>query len=120
AKNDKGYENLMKLTSISFLEGFYYKPRIDWETLEKYHEGIIGISGCLKGRLANAILNGGEQKALEVAGSFQELFGKGNFYLEMMDHGLEAQKKVDRAILELSVKTGIPVVATNDCHYLKK
>ena len=120
AKNDKGYENLMKLTSISFLEGFYYKPRIDWETLEKHHEGLIALSGCLKGRLAGAILEGNEQKALEVAGSFQELFGKGNFYLEMMDHGLEQQKKVDTEILKLSVKTGIPVVATNDCHYLRK
>lgn len=120
AKNEKGYENLMKLTSLSFTEGFYYKPRIDWESLEKYHEGIVALSGCLKSRLSEAILADQGDKAMEIAGSFQELFGKGNFYLEMMDHGLEAQKKVDKSLVELSAKTGIPLVATNDCHYLKK
>ena len=120
AKNEKGYENLMKLTSISYLEGFYYKPRIDWEILEKYHEGLIALSGCLKGKIAETILQEKSDQTLELAGKYQEIFGKGNFYLEIMDHGIEAQKKVDRTLTELSQKTGIPLVATNDCHYFKK
>lgn len=120
AKNEKGYENLMKLTSISYLEGFYYKPRIDWEILEKYHEGLIALSGCLKGKLAETILQEKSDQTLELAGKYQEIFGKGNFYLEIMDHGIEAQKKVDRTLIELSQKTEIPLVATNDCHYFKK
>ncbi len=120
AKNDKGYANLMKLTSLSYLEGFYYKPRIDWELLEKYHEGIIALSGCLKGKIAQTIMNGKEDETLELAGKCQEIFGKDHFYLEIMDHGIEKQKQVDTALLALSKKTGIPLVATNDCHYLKK
>ncbi|MBI2119741.1 MAG: DNA polymerase III subunit alpha [Elusimicrobia bacterium] len=120
AKNEKGYENLMKLTSISYLEGFYYKPRIDWEILEKYHEGLIALSGCLKGKIAETILQEKSDQTLELAGKYQDIFGKGNFYLEIMDHGIEAQKKVDRTLTELSQKTGIPLVATNDCHYFKK
>ncbi len=120
AKNEKGYANLMKLTSLSYLEGFYYKPRVDWELLEKYHEGIIALSGCLKGKLAQTVLDGQEQETLELAGKCQEVFGKGNYYLELMDHGIEKQKIVATALIALSKKTGIPLVATNDCHYFKK
>ena len=120
AKNNQGYENLMKLTSLSYLEGFYYKPRIDFESLEKYHDGIIALSGCLKGKTAETILKKTEQDALQVVGQYEELFGKGNFYLELMDHGIEQQRRVDTALIDLSKKTGIPLVATNDCHYLKK
>ncbi len=120
AKNDKGYENLLKLTSLSYMEGFYYKPRVDWESLEKYHEGIIALSGCLKGKIAETILKENNDKAKTLAGKYQEIFGKGNFYLELMDHGIENQRIVDRSLLEISKDTGIPLVATNDCHYLKK
>jgi DNA polymerase III subunit alpha len=120
SKNSQGYENLMKLSSLSFTEGFYYKPRVDWEILEKYHEGLIGMSGCLKGKIAELINEGKEDEASQTAGKYQEIFGKGNFYLELMDQGIEAQKKVNKTLLEISKKTGVPVVATNDCHYLKK
>ncbi len=120
AKNNQGYENLMKLTSLSYTEGFYYKPRIDWETLQKYHEGIIALSGCLKGKIAETALHGSEDQVIALAGQYQEVFGKENFYLEIMDHGIEQQRKVDRSLLEVSKKTGIALVATNDCHYLKK
>ncbi len=120
AKNNQGYENLMKLTSLSYREGFYYKPRVDWESIEKYHEGIIALSGCLKGKIAEAALNGGEDAVIGLAGQYQEIFGKEHFYLEVMDHGIENQRKVDRVLQEVSKKTGIPLVATNDCHYFKK
>src|SRR3989344_1818523 len=120
AKDNQGYENLMKLTSLSYLEGFYYKPRIDWELLEKYHEGIIALSGCLKGKVAQTVLEGREDETQRVAGEYRELFGKGNFYLELMDHGIEKQRGVASALTALSKKAGIPLVATNDCHYLRK
>ncbi|MBI4218402.1 MAG: DNA polymerase III subunit alpha [Elusimicrobia bacterium] len=120
AKNEQGYANLMKLTSLSYLEGFYYKPRVDWELLEKYHEGIVALSGCLKGKMAETILSGNLEQAKELAGKYEETLGKGNFYLEIMDHGIQNQRIVDRALIEISKQTGIPLVATNDCHYLKK
>lgn len=120
AKNEQGYQNLIKLTSLSYLEGFYYKPRMDWELLQKYHEGLIALSGCLKSKTSEAILAGKIETALAIAEKYQELFGKGNYYLELMDHGIEDQKKVNRSLLEISRKTGIPVVATNDAHYLKR
>ncbi|OGR82734.1 MAG: DNA polymerase III subunit alpha [Elusimicrobia bacterium RIFCSPLOWO2_01_FULL_64_13] len=120
ARNEAGFRNLMKLTSLSYLEGYYYKPRVDWELLEKHREGLIALSGCLKGKLAETILSGKPDEAMELAGRWQEIFGKGGFYLEVMDHGIDKQKEVARALAELSKKTGIPLVATNDCHYLKK
>ncbi len=120
AKNDQGYENLMKLTSQSFLEGFYYKPRIDLEILEKYHEGIIALSGCLKGKISECIAKGREEEAFKTAGKYEDLFGRGNFFLEVMDHGIELQRTVAKVLVEFSKKTNIPLVATNDCHYYKK
>ncbi|MBN1621648.1 MAG: DNA polymerase III subunit alpha [Endomicrobiales bacterium] len=120
AKDFEGYQNLMHLVSCGFLEGFYYKPRVDKELLEKYHKGIIALSGCMKGEVGSLILKDDIKKAEEVANQYLNIFGKGNFYLEIMDQGLEDQKKINASLIKLSKKTGIPLVATNDCHYLKK
>ncbi|MCQ9208684.1 MAG: PHP domain-containing protein, partial [Omnitrophica bacterium] len=120
AKNEQGYKNLMKLVSIGFLEGFYYRPRIDREVLRKYSSGLIGLSACLHGEIPQLILSGENKKAESLAGEFSEILGQGNFYLELQDNGLNEQKKVNRALLVLSKKLSIPVVATNDVHYLNK
>ena len=120
ARNEQGYRNLMKLCSIGFLEGYYYKPRVDKEVLAKYGEGLIALSGCLKGELAQALLADRDAEALKIVESYQALFGKENYYLELMEHGLPDQRRQNEKLLELSKKTGVPLVATNDCHYLKK
>src|SRR5882672_660385 len=120
ARNEQGYRNLIKLSSIAFLEGYYYKPRVDKEVLAKYGEGLIALSGCLKGELAQALLAGQDAQALKIVESYQQIFGKENYFLELMDHGLPEQKRQNEKLLELSKKTGVPLVATNDCHYLKK
>ncbi|MCM8804349.1 MAG: DNA polymerase III subunit alpha [Candidatus Omnitrophica bacterium] len=120
AKNNNGYKNLMKLSSLSYLEGFYYRPRIDKEILAKYSNGLIGLSGCLHGEINWYLKNDDFQKAFEIAGIYSEIFGKDNFYLELMYLGLEEEKKIIPQMLELSKKIGIKVVATNDCHYLNK
>ena len=120
AKNETGYKNLMTLTSLGYLEGFYYKPRIDEELLEKYSEGLICLSACLAGTIPRAIMNGNMNEAERQAKRYMEIFGEGNFYLEMQDHGIAEQKTVNEGIIKLSKKTGIPLVATNDIHYLEK
>ncbi len=120
AKDEVGYKNLIKLSSASYIEGFYYKPRIDKELLEKYHEGLIAMTACLAGEVPQLIISDNYEGALKVAGYYNELFGRGNFYLELQDHGIEEQKKVNRALIEISGKTGIPIVATNDIHYLER
>ncbi len=120
AKDMTGYHNLIKLCSIGFLEGYYYKPRVDKEILKQYGQGLIALSGCLKGELAEALLDGKESRVMSVVESYQDIFGKENYYLELMDHGLEDQRRQNERLIELSKKTGIPLVATNDCHYLKK
>lgn len=120
ARDEQGYKNLMKLVSIGYLEGFYYKPRIDKEILQKYSGGLIGLSGCVHGEIAQLILSGQDKKAEILAGRFGELFGKGNFYLELQDHGLSEQKQVNKALIDLSKRLSIAVVATNDVHYLNK
>lgn len=120
AKDFKGYQNLMHIVSIGFLEGFYYKPRVDKEVLRKYSEGILAMSGCLAGEVASFLLKGNTEKATNAAIELRDIFGKDNFYLEIMDNGLQDQKKIIPGLLELSKKTGIPLVATNDCHFLKK
>jgi DNA polymerase-3 subunit alpha len=120
AENDTGYNNLMKLVSIAFIEGFYYKPRIDLEILEKYSEGIIGLSACLGGHVQSSILNVSYEKAKEVAIKYNDIFGQGNFYLELQDHGYNEQKKVNQELIRLSKETNIPLVATNDIHYILK
>jgi len=120
AKDNEGYRNLCYLISAGFTEGFYYKPRIDKELLQKYSKGIICSSACLAGEIATLLSAGNKEKAKEVAMWYQDVFGKGNYYLEIMDNGLEEQKAIIAPLLELSKETGIPLVATNDCHYLKQ
>ncbi len=120
AKDEQGYHNLMKLVSIGYLEGFYYRPRIDREILSAYSKGLVCLSACLKGEIPHLILSNQQDQAYRVAGEFDELFGKGNFYLEMMDHGIPEQKKVNTALIEMGKDLGIGLVATNDCHYLQR
>jgi DNA polymerase III subunit alpha len=120
AKDEQGYHNLMKLVSIGYLEGFYYKPRIDREILSAYSKGLICLSACLKGEIPHLILSEQMDQASRVAGEFSELFGKGNFYLEMMNHGIPEQKKVNSVLLKMGKDLGIGIVATNDCHYLQR
>jgi DNA polymerase-3 subunit alpha len=120
AKNYQGYKNLMRMVSAGWTEGFYYKPRIDREILEKYHEGIIAMSGCLAGEIASAFVKRDKEKALKAAGFYNDIFGKDNFYIEIMDNGLEQQQKIIPDLLELSKTTGIPLAATNDCHFLRQ
>ena len=117
AENNVGYQNLIKIVSTGFIDGFYYKPRVDTETLEKYHEGIICLSACLAGQLPRAIVRGNYAEAKEIALQYQNIFGEGNYFLELQDHGIPDQKKVIQGLLQLHQETGIPLVATNDCHY---
>ncbi len=120
AKNEKGYRNLMKLVTIGYLEGFYYKPRMDKEVLKKYGEGLIGLSGCLEGEVPYYLRNDQMNEALRAIHDYQEIFGKDDFYLEIYDHGIEEQKKVVTKYLELSRELKIPLVATNDVHYIHR
>jgi len=120
AKNDKGYKNLLKLSSIGYTEGFYYKPRIDFEVLEKYSEGLVCSTACLAGQVPVHILKGDEAKARETAGKLHEIFGKGNFYLELQYHNIPEQVTVNRGLIKMSSDLGIPMIATNDAHYLTK
>lgn len=117
AKNNTGYYNLMQIVSTGFVDGFYYKPRVDFETLEKYHEGLICLSACLAGEVARLLQRGEYEQAKETALRYENCFGKDNYYLEMQDHGIPAQRNVNAYLLEMSKETGIPLVATNDCHY---
>lgn len=117
AENNTGYANLVKIVSAGFKEGFYYRPRVDKEVLRQYHEGLICTSACLAGEVARLLVRGFYEEAKEAALTYQEIFGKGNFFLEMQDHGLEDQKLVNQMLLRMSGETGIPLVATNDCHY---
>ena len=119
-KNEIGYKNLIKLVSAGFTEGFYSKPRIDKELLEQHHEGLICLSACLAGELPQTLLAGDYERAKETALYFDELFGRGNYYIEIQDHGIEAQQQVLPGLIRLSRETGIPLVATNDAHYLRK
>ncbi|MDW7670934.1 MAG: DNA polymerase III subunit alpha [Bacillota bacterium] len=120
AKNQQGYQNLIKLVSRGFLEGFYYKPRIDYEALENHTEGLICLSACLAGDIQQFLLNNQYDQAKQLALRLDNLFGRDHFYLEIQDHGLEEQKRVNRDLIMLSRETGIPLVATNDVHYVKQ
>jgi DNA polymerase-3 subunit alpha len=120
AADNQGYSNLCMLSSLSWLEGFYYKPRIDLELLRKYSQGLICCSACLAGEIPQAIMAGDLDKAEKTALLYDEIFGRGNFYLELQYNGIPEQETVNSALLGISQRTGIPVVATNDCHYLKK
>ena len=117
AENDQGYHNLMKLVSRGFTEGYYYKPRVDMELLERYHEGLIALSACLAGEVSRNILRGMYEEGKEAALRYEKIFGKGNFFLELQDHGIAQQIMVNQALLRMSQETGIGLVATNDIHY---
>ena len=117
AENNKGYQNLMKIVSKGFVDGYYYKPRVDMEVLETYHEGIIALSACLAGEVQRYLVRGMYEEAKEVAYKYEKCFGKGNFFLELQDHGIPEQKTVNAQLLRLSEETGIELVATNDVHY---
>ena len=117
AENQKGYENLTKIVSKAFVEGYYYKPRVDMELLEEYHEGIIALSACLAGEVQKNLQRMMYQEAFDAAKRYEDIFGKGNFFLELQDHGMPEQKMVNQQLLRLSQETGIELVATNDVHY---
>jgi DNA-directed DNA polymerase III PolC len=120
AENQEGYQNLCQLASIAQLEGFYYKPRIDKEILRKHAKGLIALSACLHGEIPSLIQEGKAKQADEAARFYLDVFGEGNFFLEVQKNGLEAQEKVNQAVLDMSHRLSIPLVATNDCHYLDK
>ena len=120
AENMTGYQNLIKLVSISYVDGFYYKPRVDIEALREHSEGIICLSACLAGDVSNALMNRNYEKAKEIALTYNEIFGQGNFYLELQDHNLPEQKEVNASLVKLSKELNIPLVATNDIHYVDK
>ncbi|MCI6713487.1 MAG: DNA polymerase III subunit alpha [Lachnospiraceae bacterium] len=117
AENNVGYANLMKIVSKGFTEGYYYRPRVDFEVLQQYHEGIIALSACLAGEVPRLIQKGLIDEAKKTAKKFEECFGKGNYFLELQDHGIPAQQMVNSALLNMSKELGIPLVATNDVHY---
>ncbi len=117
AETQKGYENLTKIVSKAFVEGYYYKPRVDMELLEQYHEGIIALSACLAGEVQKNLLRTMYQEAFLAAKRYEAIFGKGNFFLELQDHGMQEQSMVNQQLLRLSQETGIELVATNDVHY---
>ena len=117
AENNTGYSNLMKIVSKGFVEGFYYKPRVDMELLREYHEGIIALSACLAGEVSRYLTRGMYEDAKAAALRYQDIFGKGNFFLELQDHGISEQQEVNRQLLRIHQETGIDLVATNDVHY---
>jgi DNA polymerase-3 subunit alpha len=119
-ENEKGYQNLIKLVSTGYLDGFYYKPRVDHELLARHNEGLIALSACLRGEVADALLAEKYDQARTSAYRLRDIFGKGNFFLEVQDQGLEMDTRVNRDLVRLSKESGIPLVATNDCHYLSQ
>ena len=118
AENNKGYDNLMKIVSEGFTEGFYYKPRVDYDVLERYSEGIIALSACLAGEVQKYLSRGMYEMAVEAAKRYEKIFGKGNFFLELQDHGLPDQKYVNPQLVRMSGELGIELVCTNDSHYI--
>lgn len=120
AKNMNGYKNLIKMVSTSYVEGFYYKPRVDMQELEQHSEGIIALSACLAGDVSRALMDRNYEKAKKLALQYQEIFGKDNFYLEIQDHNIPEQREVNSGLVKLSKEIGIPLVATNDIHYVNR
>ncbi|MEO5618566.1 MAG: DNA polymerase III subunit alpha [Candidatus Eisenbacteria bacterium] len=118
ARDEQGFKNLMKLSSLAYLEGFYYKPRVDHELLSQFGAGLLALSACPKGEIASDLLEDRDDSALQTAGMYRDIFGPENFFLEVQNHGLDIEAKIRTKVLELARRTGIPVVATNDCHYL--
>ncbi len=119
-KNEKGYRNLCKLLTTAFLDGFYYKPRVDMKVLREYNEGLIALSACLHGYVAFPLTEGRTERAVEAALELKEIFDEKRFYLELQDHGMDLQKKVNEEMIKISLEHNIPLVATNDCHYLEQ
>lgn len=117
AENNKGYNNLMKIVSKGYVEGFYYKPRVDMEVLAEYHEGVIALSACLAGEVQRYLVRGLYDEAVKTARRYEEIFGKDNYFLELQDHGIAEQKLVNQQLMRMSKETGIGLVATNDIHY---
>ena len=120
ARNKVGYKNLVKLVTAGYLEGFYYKPRIDKELLRKHSDGLIGMSACLSGEIPKLLLQGRYDDAKKTALDYQDILGSENFYFELQDNGIPEQEQANRELIRLSKDTGIPLVATNDCHYLNR
>ncbi|MCK4596710.1 PHP domain-containing protein, partial [bacterium] len=119
-KNKAGYQNLMKLSTIGYLEGFYYRPRVDKEMLAQHHEGLIAMTSCLHGEVPQLIVRGEREKAQIVAAQYRDIFGSENFYLEIQDHGIHEEATAVKGLVEIGKELNIPLVATNDCHYLHK
>src|SRR5579872_1588056 len=119
-ENDEGYRNLIQLVSTGFLDGFYYKPRIDHELLARHSKGLIALSACLRGEVADALMSEKYDQAKTNAYRLRDIFGKGNFFLEIQDQGLDIEHRINPDLVRLSKESGIPLVATNDCHYLTK
>ena len=119
-KNETGYKNLIKMVSAGFTDGFYSKPRIDRELLEQHHEGLIALSACIAGEIPKNLMKGEYEEAKKTAIWYDTLFGRGNYYLELQDHGILEQKQINPDIIKISRETGIPLVATNDTHYIEK
>ena len=117
AENNTGYANLMKIVSRGFTEGYYYKPRVDMELLQQFHEGIIALSACLAGEVPRLILKGMKEEARMAARKYEACFGKGNYFLELQDHGIPEQRTVNMELLQMSRELDIPLVTTNDVHY---
>ncbi|WP_418452167.1 DNA polymerase III subunit alpha [Candidatus Ventrimonas sp.] len=118
AENDTGYHNLMKIVSRGFVDGFYYKPRVDYEVLETYHEGVIALSACLAGEVQRYLARGMYEEACRSARHYEDIFGKGNFFLELQDHGISTQKTVNQGLMRMSRELSMDLVATNDIHYI--
>ena len=118
AENNQGYQNLMKIVSKGFVDGFYYRPRVDYEILSAYHEGIIALSACLAGEVQRFLERGMYEEAKGAALKYEGIFGKGNFFLELQDHGIPAQKTVNQGLMRLGRQLSIDLVATNDIHYI--
>ena len=117
AENNTGYQNLMKIVSRGFTEGFYYKPRVDYEVLTEYHEGIIALSACLAGEVQRYLARGMYEMGMEAAKRYENIFGKDNFFLELQDHGISTQQYVNQQLVRMSEELNIELVATNDIHY---
>ena len=119
-ENNEGYQNLIKLVSLGFTDGFYSKPRVDRELLERYHGGLIALSACLAGEIPRSLLKGDYENAKKTALWYKDIFGEGNYFLEVQDHGIKEQQITNPQIIRLSKETGIPLVATNDVHYINE
>ena len=119
ARDERGFKNLMRLSSLAYLEGFYYKPRVDHAALARFSEGLLALSACPKGEIAMDLLADRDDAALETAGMYRDMFGADNYFLEIQNHGLDIEDKIRAKVSALAARTGIPLVATNDCHYLE-